>query len=74
MASITDVFTALQNGVTGINNLAQIISKIFPQTTASSTSAPATVGTITFTSSEAALFMLVQSSSGATYKIALYNQ
>jgi hypothetical protein len=73
MATSLDlILTALQNGVSGINNLAQTMNSIFPHTTASSTSV--TAGTITFTSSEAAGFLIVQTSSGATVKIAYYNQ
>ena len=69
-ASLDDLFGAMRNGVTAINNLAQVISTVFPQTTASSSTV--TAGTITFTSSQADGFLVVQTSSGATVKIPYY--
>jgi hypothetical protein len=74
MAGLTDILTALQNGVTAIQTVAQKLSTAFPGITTSSTSAPATNGAITFSSSLAAGFMLVTTSSGATVKVATYNQ
>jgi len=70
-AGITDIVVTLQNGVNAINNLAQQLSQIFPQATAVSTTA-ATAGAITYTSSQAAAFLSVVTSSGGTYKIALF--
>lgn len=64
----------LQQGVTAINNLTTKIGLIFPEVTASSTSAPSTVGAITYTSSLATGFMLVELSSGVTVKIPFYTQ
>lgn len=72
MSSLTDIFSALQNGVTAINNLTTQIDTIFPNTTSSSTSI--TAGTITFSSSLASGFLIVQTSSGATVKIPFYPQ
>jgi hypothetical protein len=69
-----DVLQTLQQGVQAINNLATQIRTTFPQVTASSTSAPATLGTITFTSSEALGFQLVTLSSGVTVKMPYYPQ
>lgn len=70
--SLASILNALQQGVTAMNNMTQQLAKTFPQATATSTSA--TAGTITFTSSQAATFLLVTTSSGATFKVALYNQ
>lgn len=69
-----DVLQTLQQGVQAINNLTQQIKSTFPQATTSSTSAPSTTGTITFTSSEATGFLLVALSSGATVKFPYYPQ
>ena len=71
-ASLSDIYTALQNGVQAINGLRTQLSNIFPQATAFSTTA-ATAGTITFTSSQATGFLSVVTSSGATVKVAVYS-
>lgn len=71
--SLGDILSALQNGVTAINRLGNIISVIFPEVTANSTVA-ATAGSITFTSSQALGFILVELSSGSTVKIPYYSQ
>lgn len=71
MASLQDLLTALQNGVQAINNLNTSLNNFFPQATSVSTSV--TAGTITFTSSQAAGFLIVETSSGASFKVALYN-
>ncbi len=71
-ASLDMILAALQNGVTAINNLAQTIQTVFPNSTASSTSV--TTGTITFQSSTATGFMVVQTSSGGTVKVPFYSQ
>ncbi len=70
-ASLTDLLTSLQQGVQAINNLASQIAETFPQASALSTSA--TSGTATLTSSQPATFLTVTTSSGATFKVALYN-
>ena len=69
-----DLLQTMQQGVQAINNLTSKINSIFPQVTGTSTAAPATVGTITFTSSEASMFILTTTSSGFTGKIPVYPQ
>lgn len=69
--SLGDVLASMQNGVTAINNLATQLSNVFPQATAVSTTA-AVAGTVTFTSSQTSAFLTIQTSSGGTYKVALY--
>lgn len=71
---IGDLLVSLQQGVQAVNNLRTTIATVFPQLTASSTSAPATAGTVTFTSSQASFFMLVTTSSGFTGKVPIYPQ
>jgi len=72
MASLDDLLSALKNGVVAINNLNTTMSQIFPGATAVSTTSPSSVGAITFSSSQAKGFISVVTSSGATYKMALY--
>ena len=69
-----DILQTLQQGVTAINNLTTQIRTTFPQATTSSTAAPATAGTITFTSSQASGYLLVALSSGVTVKFPYYPQ
>ena len=69
-----DILQSLQQGVTAMNALTATIKTIFPQVTGSSSSAPATAGTVTFTSSEAVMFQLVTTSSGFTGKVPIYPQ
>ena len=69
-ASLSDILTALKNGVVAINNLNFTLQTVFPPITEPSTTTPA-VGTITYSSSLVAAFGLVSTSSGATYRIAL---
>ena len=71
---LDSLWSSLQNGVAAINNLTSTIKTIFPQLTSNSTVAPATAGTITFTSSQAVGFQLVTLSSGVTVKFPYYNQ
>ena len=66
-----DILQTLQQGVQAMNNLREQISTTFPQASAVSTSA--TTGTATLTSSQPAAFLSVTTSSGATFKVALYN-
>jgi len=70
-ASLSDLLVALQDGVRAINALNTSLQLVFPQATALSTAA-ATAGTIVFTSSQAATFLSVQTSSGGLYKVPLY--
>lgn len=65
-----DLLQTLQQGVQGINNLTTQIKNTFPSVSALSTSA--TVGTITFSSSQPSQFLTVITSSGGTYKTPLY--
>jgi hypothetical protein len=69
-----DILQTLQQGVQAMQTLNKTIQTIFPQVTGSSTRAPATTGTITFTSSEATMFQLVTTSSGFTGKVPIYPQ
>jgi hypothetical protein len=69
--SLDVILTTLQAGVTAVNNLSIQLAKVFPQATAASTTAPA-LGAITFSSSQAAAFLSVTTSSGGTYRIPLY--
>lgn len=71
MASLTDLLTALNDGVVAINALKAQLALVFPQASSLSTTA-ATAGTITFTSSQAATFLSVQTSSGGIYHVPLY--
>lgn len=68
------ILQTLQQGVTAINNLTTQIKTTFPQATTASTAAPATLGTITFTSSQALGYQLVTLSSGVTVKMPFYPQ
>ena len=65
-----DLLQTMQQGVTAINNLTSQIKATFPQVSATSTTV--TAGSISFTSSEAALFLVVATSSGGSYKVPLY--
>lgn len=69
-----DILQTLQQGVQAMNNMTAQIRTTFPQATSSSTSAPATLGSITFTSSQASGFLLVTLSSGVTVKMPYYPQ
>ncbi len=70
-ASLAEILTALQDGVRAINNLKTALNNIFPQASAVSVTPP--TGTITYTSSQAAAFLSVQTSSGGVYKVPLYS-
>jgi hypothetical protein len=71
---IGDLLQTMQQGVQALNNLKTAITSVFPQITSTSTSAPTTAGTVTFTSSQASYFMLVTTSSGFTGKVPIYPQ
>ena len=71
---IGDILTTFQQAVQALQTINTSLKTVFPQATTSSTSAPATTGSITFTSSEATGFLLVALSSGATVKIPFYPQ
>ena len=68
--SLDVILTTLQNGVYAIRDLTTTIGNVFPQSTASSSTASA--GSLTFSSSQPDGFMIVQTSSGATVKIPYY--
>lgn len=70
--SLADVMAAVQNGVVAINDLSAALAAVFPQATTVSTAARGTVGTITYTSSQATGFLAVTTSSGFTGYVALY--
>lgn len=70
MASLGDILSALLNGVQAVNGLTTQLRDSFPPITDLSTSMSA--GTVTFTSSQASTFGLVQTSSGGSYRIPLY--
>jgi hypothetical protein len=72
MAGITDILSAIQNAVTGINSLNKTLASVFPGATALSTVVPSSVGSVTFTSSQPKGFLSVTTSSGLVGKIAVY--
>jgi hypothetical protein len=72
MAGITDILSAIQNAVTGINSLNKTLAAVFPGATALSTVVPSSVGSITFTSSEPKGFISIVTSSGFAGKVAIY--
>lgn len=69
---LSDILLTLTNGVNAINSLRSGLLAIFPQSTTVSTAARGTVGTVTFTSSQATGFLAVTTSSGFTGYVALY--
>jgi hypothetical protein len=69
---LSDILSAMQNGVTAIRALQNQLALVFPQATASSTIGSTVAGTITFTSSQAVAFLSVTTSSGGVYKVPLY--
>jgi hypothetical protein len=73
MTSLTDIYNTLLTGVQGINSLSQTLAKVLPTITASSTAIPASPGPLTFSSSQPEGFLLVQTSSGGTYKVPIYS-
>lgn len=74
--SLSDILSALQNGVSAINNLnGRLTTTFLQQGTVVSTGSSTTISalsTITFTSSQAAGFLTVTTSSGAPYYLVLY--
>lgn len=67
----SDLLSVLQNGVVAIRDLTTTVNSVFPHAGAISSSAP-TAGAIVYTSSQAAGFLLVTTSSGGVYKVPLY--
>jgi len=70
--SISDLVATGQNMVQAVNNLRLQFASFFPQVTSTSTAARGSVGTITFTSSQAVSFLAVETSSGFIGYVALY--
>ena len=71
-ASLTDLFTGVQNAVRAINDLNQTLTTVFTTVTTVSTTVPSSAGSITFTSSQTATFLTVVTSSGYSGKIPVY--
>lgn len=69
--SLADILTSLQQGVQAINNLTIQIRTTFPQSGAISFTA--TTGGLVSNSSNPAAFLTIITSSGATYKVPLFN-
>jgi hypothetical protein len=69
-----DILQTMQQGVQAINNLATQIGLVFPSVTAASTAGPSAVGAISYSSSLATGFMLIELSSGTTVKVPFYTQ
>ncbi len=72
MASLDNMVATGQNVVQAINALRIQLASFFPQVTAFSTAVRGSVGTITFTSSQATGFLAVTTSSGAVVYLATY--
>ena len=69
-----DLLQTLQQGVQAINNLSTQIGVVFPSVTAASSAGPSAAGTISYSSSLATGFMLIELSSGVTVKVPFYTQ
>jgi len=68
MASLDELLAAMQNGVAAVNNLGNKLTTTFLQEgTVVSSGITTANSTITFTSSQAAGFVSVTTSSGAAY-------
>jgi len=76
MSSLSDILYALQNGVSAINGVQTKLTTTFLQSgVVISTGSSATIAvnsTLAFTSSQAAGFLSVTTSSGVSYYLALY--
>lgn len=73
MASLDLILTALQNGVNAVQSLNSRLSTTFLQSGTVVSSAITTANSsITFTSSQAAGFLAVTTSSGAAYYFPIY--
>lgn len=67
---LSDILSTLQNGVTAIRSLNTVLGNIFPQATATSTSA--TLGAAALPASPEG-FIVVNLSSGIAVKVPYYN-
>lgn len=72
MASLTDILSALQNGVTALSAVNKTLTTVFPGATAISTTTLSSVGALTFTSSQAVGFISITTSSGYAAKVPVY--
>lgn len=70
--SLHDLYVALNSIAQALTNMTTVQNAVWPHTTASSSTV--TAGSITFSSSQAAGFLIVQTSSGGTVKVPFYNQ
>lgn len=70
MIGMDSILDTLQQAVAAIRDMTTQIKTTFPQVSALSTSA--TVGTVSFNSSQPSQFLTVITSSGGTYKTPLY--
>jgi len=72
VGTISDLLTAMQNGVIALNSVNKTLGAVFPGATALSTTAPSSVGSIPFASSQPKGYLSVTTSSGYQGKIAVY--
>lgn len=72
MASLSDLLSAMQNGVVAINSVAKQLSTVFPGATAVSTTTLSSAGGLTFSSSQAVGFISITTSSGYAAKVPIY--
>jgi hypothetical protein len=70
--SLTDIQATIQQAVIAINRLAKQVSTTFPQASSASSAVRGSVGSVTFTSSQAIGFFPVTTSSGSVAYVALY--
>lgn len=70
---LSDLLSAMQNGVTAINNLANNINTVFPHAGPITAITPSSsLATTTFLSSQSRGFLSVTTSSGGIYSVPLY--
>lgn len=69
---LSDILSALQNGVTALNGLSTQVNTTFPQISEFSTAARGSLGGVTLDASQAIGFMPVTTSSGYVGYVALY--
>jgi len=67
----SNILAAILNGVKALSNIQQTISKVFPQTIGTATTA--TGGSATLPSNPAGFLSVVNPATGATVKIPYYN-
>jgi hypothetical protein len=71
MASQDDIFSTLQNGVVALRELNTTIASFFPRVDVVIT-IPSSVAGATFNSSQVLAYFVVETSSGAFYRVPLY--